>query len=129
MASETKTKKRRNGRKPTTSTDYDSIKLSSLAQAEKQAVQTFKHSKNTRTSYQSAIKCARVWLQHVCQASPEEEIIQKNPDFVAAFEGSPKACSGKALAMYITFKCFHQRLSKSTGEMIHAALKKYWDEL
>jgi hypothetical protein len=130
MGSETKTKRLRNTRKPTTARgDQDTIKLDSLARAEKQAIETFKHAKNTRDSYKSAIACARSWLRVTCQESPDDQTIQDNPDFVAAFDGSPKACSGKALAMYITFKCFEKQFSKSTGTTVHAALKKYWSEL
>lgn len=130
MGLETKTKRRRNTRKPaTTVRDQGAVKLDSLAQAEKQAVQNFKHAKNTRDSYKSAIACARSWLQVACRESPDDQTIRDNPDFVAAFDGSPKACSGKALAMYITFKCFEKQLSRSTGTTAHAALKKYWSEL
>ncbi|KAJ7620669.1 hypothetical protein B0H17DRAFT_1164583 [Mycena rosella] len=46
-----------------------------------------------------------------------------------AFVGSPNKHSALALELYLTQKCIVEGLGKSTGEGIHGAWAKYWDEL
>lgn len=115
--------------KTSTASTKASPKIDKLAEAGRLAILNYKHAQTTRTAYTSARKCAILWLEQVCLISLDQETLKEHPDFILAFEGAPKASSAKALAMYITFKCFHQGLSKSTGITAHAAMKKYWGEL
>ena len=107
----------------------EQINLDALVEAQKDATQTHKHSTKTRYDYRHARERAIKWLHEACLNAPDNDIMKTNPDFALSFEGEPKECSGKALALYITFKCFHEGFGKSTGEVAYAAMKKYWEEL
>jgi hypothetical protein len=100
-----------------------------LVNKQKEVTQLYKHASNTHRLYDSAHKCAIRWLHQLCDENPEDETIKKHPGFREAFEGEPKGCSGKALAMYITYKCFSEGLKVSTGITVYSALKKHWEEL
>lgn len=104
-------------------------KLDALQDVQKQAIETHKHSTKTRDDYNSARKRAIKWLHDACKSGSEESIVRSHPDFAQSFEGEPKECSGVALGLYITLKCFHEGCGRSTAEVIHAAMKKYWEEL
>jgi len=40
------------------------------------------------------------------------------------FDPIPNHCSDKALALFISWKCFHQNCGKSTSDGIYSAFKK-----
>jgi hypothetical protein len=105
------------------------IDLDALMTVQKEATQTHKHSVKTRQDYHAAHERAIKWLREACLNASDGDDLKSHPDFALSFEGEPKECSGKALALYITFKCFHEGLGKSTGEVAYSALKKYWEEL
>ena len=105
------------------------INLDALLDAQTKATQLHKHSTKTRRDYHNAHERAIKWLHKACLDAPDDHIMKSNPDFPLSFEGEPKQCSGKALALYITFKCFHEGLGRSTGEVAYSAMKKYWEEL
>ncbi|KIM42896.1 hypothetical protein M413DRAFT_70267 [Hebeloma cylindrosporum] len=50
------------------------------------------------------------------------------PEFASAFNKIPNSFSPTALAMYITYKCIHQKLKSGTGDSIRAAFKHMWDQ-
>ncbi|KAL0960983.1 hypothetical protein HGRIS_005980 [Hohenbuehelia grisea] len=50
----------------------------------------------------------------------------RDPEFVEAFNDKPNKYSDKALALFITFKIFHEQKKKATAETIHAAFKRLW---
>jgi hypothetical protein len=104
------------------------VELCNLVGIQQGATKRYKHAENTRKSYQSAVSCAIRWIHKACEDNPKDEIIRANPRFRDAFEGRPQECSGKALAMYITYKCFEQGCGLSTGTSAYSALKKYWEE-
>jgi len=54
--------------------------------------------------------------------------IYEDPEFWHAFDPIPNHCSDKALALFISWKCFHQNCGKSMSDGIYLAFKKYWDE-
>ena len=112
-----------------TALDPTRINLDGLDGARIQMTLDHKHAAKTHLGYGYAWTAAIKWLSKACLLDPDNEIIQRYPDFQEAFKDEPKECSGKALALYITFKCIHKNLSKSTAELIHAAMKKYWEEL
>ena len=60
---------------------------------------------------------------------PPQDDMYQDPDFKNAFNERPNKYSHQALALFISYKCFHQNLKKGTGTGIHAAFKKYWEQL
>jgi len=52
-----------------------------------------------------------------------------DPAFPHAFDRVPNKCSDKCLALLLTYKGFHQSLSKGTVEGVQAAFKNLWDSV
>ncbi|KAG9310650.1 hypothetical protein JVU11DRAFT_9229 [Chiua virens] len=119
-----------------------------LKEAEKEA---HLKAKNTKKCYTGHVKRGRDWLarhwhlsignnsemdseQQTCQQLPLDNIPESDdpyddPCFLRAFDRMPNACSDKALALFLTYKGFHQSLSKGTVEGIRAAFKDLWDNV
>ena len=101
--------------------------------------------RNTKKCYLGHVKRGREWLaQHFSSVSssasdseehhhpptPEdldEEDPYADPMFPHAFDRAPNGCSDRALALFLTYKGFHQGLSKGTVEGVRAAFKDLWD--
>lgn len=102
------------------------------------------NSGGTRRNYEGYMKRGRDWLAgHFSENSPSglpqgvdkadlpslQDDIYEDPEFKNAFNERPNKYSHQALALFISYKCFHQNLKKGTGTSIHAAFKKYWEQL
>jgi hypothetical protein len=61
--------------------------------------------------------------------SPLPDDMYQDPEFKEAFNERPNRYTNQALALFISYKCFHQNLKSGTGTGIHAAFKKYWEQL
>lgn len=131
-------KKSKAAAKQRTATTTKKVAATSIPELEaiaRQSVVLHKHAANTRSSYKSHLERMRVWARGHATPSPSVSVgsgsegVERDPEFPEAFDGKPKACSGRALALYITFKCFEAGLGKSTSDSSHAAAKKYWEEL
>lgn len=105
------------------------LNITELTQAAKEATEKHKHSQKTRKDYNSARDRAVKWLHEACASATVDDVLGTSPEFVTAFDGSPNGCSGKALGLYIVQKCWIEGKGQSTGEVAHAAMKKYWEEL
>lgn len=56
----------------------------------------------------------------------EEDSTFDDPEFKLAFENNPNRHSPKALALYLSYKVFHQHLSQQTADSNRAAFKWVW---
>jgi hypothetical protein len=101
--------------------------------------------RNTKKCYKGHVQRGREWLaQHFSKSSvngSEDSEQQPTPDsddldekdpyadpiFPHAFDCSPNRRSDRALALFLTYKGFHQSLSKGTIEGVRAAFKDLWD--
>jgi hypothetical protein len=61
--------------------------------------------------------------------SPLPDDMYQDPEFKEAFNEKPNKYTNQALALFISYKCFHQNLKLGTGTSIHAAFKKYWEQM
>lgn len=106
-----------------------------------------KHAKKTRNSYNGYVARGIKWLEgHFAPDLTEapgtvtmesrgagglgstSDEPYEDPEFKHAFNHIPNRCSDKALALFISWKCFHQNCGKSTSDGIYSAFKKYWEE-
>lgn len=105
------------------------------------------NSRGTQTNYGGQIARGREWLEshfagevdsstlpegiddRISNLEPNPDDIYADPEFKEAFAGRPNKHSHQALSLFISFKCFHENLKKTTGEQIHAAFKKHWSQL
>lgn len=99
--------------------------------------------KNTRKCYTGHVKRGREWLAEHFSANDRDsdkaewsapddlagEDPYGDPEFAHAFDRTPNQCSDKALALFLTYKGFHQNLGKGTVEGIRAAFKNLWDNV
>ena len=60
---------------------------------------------------------------------PDEDGIYNEPDFKCALDGVPTRYSDKALALWISYKCFYENLGLSTCDGVYSAFKRHWEEL
>ena len=58
-----------------------------------------------------------------------QDDMYQDPNFQNAFNDKPNQYTHQALALFISFKCFHQNLKAGTGTSIHATFKKYWEQM
>ncbi|KAF9242145.1 hypothetical protein BU15DRAFT_44465 [Melanogaster broomeanus] len=102
---------------------------------------------NTRRCYTGHVKRGREWLSDYFSGNDRdadsdeegsatapnhphaEEDPYSDPAFPHAFDSIPNKCSDKALALFLTYKGFHQNLGKGTFEGIRAAFKHLWDNV
>ncbi|KAG2029737.1 hypothetical protein BDR03DRAFT_987558 [Suillus americanus] len=108
--SEASPKKRRKGAQPTAG----NTTLPVIDKIKERAKQQHKHASSTRKNYNSYIDRGQKWL--------------KDPTFRDALKQIPNQHSDKALALFISYKCFHENNGQSTCDGIHAVFKKYWEE-
>lgn len=59
----------------------------------------------------------------------EDEISLNDPEFRKAFDGRPSKYTPHAIAMILTWECFHQEKGVGTASGIHAAWIKEYDQL
>ncbi|KAG0705255.1 hypothetical protein DFH29DRAFT_997044 [Suillus ampliporus] len=132
-------KKRRKGAEPTGSTT-----LPAINKVKERAKQQHKHAKKTRENYNGYVERGQTWLRaHFSaamdtkatrEASVDSETVSisadayEDPKFRDALERVPNQHSDKALALLISFKCFHENCGQSTCNRTYSAFKKFWEE-
>ncbi|TFY52689.1 hypothetical protein EVJ58_g9871 [Rhodofomes roseus] len=136
--------RKRSSKAKTTAADTPPVGLEIL-RATKEAGKTHKHTKSTRDGYAGYLVRMQNWAASYSLSNGQtgdisgtsalpiakdvaDAAMGADPEFPEAFSGPPKRCSGEALALYITFKCLHEKRGVSTAEGAHAAAKKYWEE-
>ncbi|KAF8126598.1 hypothetical protein EV363DRAFT_1525718 [Boletus edulis] len=98
---------------------------------------------STRRSYAGHIKRGRAWLteysrnesstRELLPWTTPDHVVSKddpytNPTFVHAFDRVPNEFSDAALALFLTYKGFHECLGRNTVEGVRAAFKDLWDK-
>jgi hypothetical protein len=118
--------------------------LPAIHEAKEAGKKKHQNASNTTEKYDGHVKCGREWLfghfkskdldAQATQAGDvdtsiggKEESVYDDLAFRQAFESQPNQHSDKALALYLSYKCFHQNLGQSTAEGSHAAFKKLWE--
>ncbi|KAG1840392.1 hypothetical protein F4604DRAFT_1598900 [Suillus subluteus] len=128
--SEASPKKRRKGAQPTAG----NTTLPVIDKIKERAKQQHKHTNSTRKNYGSYIDRGQKWLKvHASTTGCQDEESHsgnayEDPTFRDALDKIPNQHSDKALALFISYKCFHENNGQSTCDGIHAAFKKYWEE-
>jgi hypothetical protein len=122
-------KKRRKGAQPAGNTT-----LPVIDKIKERVKQQHKHVNSTRKNYGSYVGRGQKWLKAHASATGcrDEETHDNNayedPTFRDTLEETPNRHSDKALALFISYKCFHEDNGQSTCDRIHAAFEKYWEE-
>ncbi|KAL4065526.1 hypothetical protein V8B97DRAFT_2025782 [Scleroderma yunnanense] len=80
-------------------------------------------------AYDGHVGQGHKWLQSHTSSSSSiptsiVEDIYNDPGFKDVFEKVPNHCSDKALALYLSWRGFHENQSQSTVEGVHVAFKK-----
>ncbi|KAG0703100.1 hypothetical protein DFH29DRAFT_998728 [Suillus ampliporus] len=128
--SEASPKKQRKGAQPSGNTT-----LPVINKIKERAKQQHKHASSMWKNYSSYVDRGQKWLKvHASATSCEDEETHdgdayEDPTFRDALEEIPNQHSDKALALFISYKCFHENNGQSTCDGIHAAFKKYWEEV
>ncbi|KAG1885796.1 hypothetical protein F4604DRAFT_1573111 [Suillus subluteus] len=128
--SEASPKKRRKGAQPTAG----NTTLPVIDKIKERAKQQHKHANSTRKNYGSYIDHGQKWLKvHASTTGCQDEESHSGDayedlTFRDALDKIPNQHSDKALALFISYKCFHENNGQSTCDGIHAAFKKYWEE-
>lgn len=119
-----------------------SKKLTEVSMAKVQKIkeggkQTHLRASGTRKNYVGYIQRGRDWMAShfldptlsatggpagLDQTSDDDEIYN-DPDFKQALEGRPTQYSDKALALWISYKCFYENLGISTCDGAYSAYK------
>jgi hypothetical protein len=121
------------------------LSLPALQQLQDSGKKANLNSGQTRRSYAGYVKRGREWLaSHFSRGDTSSGIpkgvnkddlpslhddMYQDPEFRVAFNERPNKYSHHALALFISYKCFHQNLKSGTGTGIHAAFKNYWEQL
>ncbi|KAG1906357.1 uncharacterized protein F5891DRAFT_1138182 [Suillus fuscotomentosus] len=134
-AAEASPRKRRKGAVPTGNTT-----LPAINKVKERAKQQHKHAKKTRENYNGYVERGQTWLKahfttsRGAMASMDSETVSistdayEDPTFRDALERMPNQHSDKALALLISFKCFHENCGQSTCDGTYSAFKKFWEE-
>jgi hypothetical protein len=132
------------------------VSLSVIQQIQDSGKKTHLRATTTRKNYGGHIKRARDWIKshyavptgpaevgmdastsanvsvpHLDDLTGEDDVdndfYYHNPKFKMALDDAPNEYSGKALALYISYKCFYQNLTQSMADGIYSAFKHYWE--
>ncbi|KAG0691470.1 hypothetical protein DFH29DRAFT_884343, partial [Suillus ampliporus] len=132
-------KKRRKGAEPTGSTTLLAIDKVKERAKQQHTNTRRRHGRN----YNGYVERGQMWLRaHFSatmdmkatrEASVDSETVSisanayKDPKFRDALERVPNQHSDKALALLISFKCFHENCGQSTCNRTYSAFKKFWE--
>ncbi|KAG1901248.1 uncharacterized protein F5891DRAFT_1144993 [Suillus fuscotomentosus] len=134
-AAEASPRKRWKGAVPTGNTT-----LPAINKVKERAKQQHKHAKKTHENYNGYVERGQTWLKahfttsRGAMASMDSETVSistdayEDPTFRDALERMPNQHSDKALALLISFKCFHENCGQSTCDGTYSAFKKFWEE-
>jgi len=146
MAKEKKVKigKQQTGKKADKPVPTSNPSLPALQQLQDSGKKANLNSGQTRRNYSGYVKRGREWLaghfsgesnSGIPRGLDEEELpslhddMYQDPEFRDAFNGRPNRYTHQALALFISYKCFHQNLKAGTGTGIHAAFKKLYEHM
>ncbi|KAL4074551.1 hypothetical protein V8B97DRAFT_2022770 [Scleroderma yunnanense] len=106
--------------------------LEAVHHIKKVGKQAHLQAEKTQKAYEGHIHQRCEWLQSHTDSSSTTptrivEDIYNNPVFKDAFEKLPNHCSDKALALYLSWRGFHENQSQNTVEGVDVAFKKLWD--
>jgi hypothetical protein len=115
--------------------------LPAMQKAKEAGKKRHQNAANTTEKYAGHVKRGLEWLaghfkpkesvddatQEEDTTLAEEECVYDDPSFKKAFDPKPNMHSDKALALYLSYKCFHQNLGQATAEGSYSAFKKYWE--
>jgi hypothetical protein len=138
-------RKRRKGAQPVES----NTTLPAINWIKEQAKYKHKHAQATRKSYDGYVARGQTWLKTHFSNPPDtgsgttkgrdsessESFMvavgdaYEDPAFGEALEKTPNKHLDKALALLISYKCFHEDCGMSTCECLSAAFKKLWEEV
>ena len=134
------------------------ISLSAVKEIQDSGKKAHLRAATTRKNYSAHIKRGQEWIRsHCTTAEPmgvigmdaeasfgmphpeglssgenvrvDNDLFYDTPEFKKALDGAPNEYSSKALALYISYKCFYQNLTQSTADGIYSAFKRYWEEM
>lgn len=117
--------------------------LSTIRDLQDQEKSTHGKALNTSKKYAVYVKRGREWLEeHFDACDPGEDPLTTHadeigtppdgdspyddPEFRNTFETIPNKYSDKALALFISYRCFQDGLGLSTADGAHAAFKHLW---
>ena len=110
--------------------------LKAISQLKESGKEAHLRVKKTRKCYAGHVKQGREWLEeHFLTKTDPDELLTPNvdedpyedPKFPNVFDCIPNKISDKGLALFLTYKGFHQNLSQGTVEGICATFKDLWD--
>lgn len=110
--------------------------LSALRQISAQNRREYGKAQRTQKSYTAYVQKGKAWLAGTVNKLRERvEKGEHMPDgtdvdlWASAFDPTPNKYSAHALELFLTKRCFDDKLGQSTGELIHAAFADYWDNM
>ena len=111
--------------------------VATLQEVKKASLDKFGSSKNTKKAYKGHLSRGTKFLEEIVaerRASGVDEIDENGVRIdinrlAKAFDNPPNEYSAMALELFLVQKCFTEDLSASTGQGIHGAFAKYWDEM
>ncbi|KAH6886140.1 hypothetical protein BKA70DRAFT_1123277 [Coprinopsis sp. MPI-PUGE-AT-0042] len=135
----------------------ESQSLPAMAKAALEAAKQNSHAPRTVSRYKQHIKNAREWIKAFASpdklkeatkaayaaatgsstVDPEDEIdsesagdkeVELDPDFIDAFDGSPKACTSLAIGLYLWWKCIHGGCKAGTADQVYSAFIKHYND-
>ena len=83
----------------------------------------------TRAAYSAHVHRGQEWLEGFCGTEMEGRAADdkySDPEYRTAFASTPNKHSDEVLALYMTWKGFHENLGKGTVESVRAAFKDFW---
>ncbi|KAI0321075.1 hypothetical protein OF83DRAFT_1051864 [Amylostereum chailletii] len=129
---------RKRGRKPSTkkALDAEISSIDDLRQLKANGVKDHRRATSTNNTYASRLKEMRAWAQGIMPSRTDFEELAASgsaeldmTEFAQAFDGPPKACSPEAVALYISYKSFHEGRSSALMWQCYSAAKGYWEQL
>ncbi|KAI0309911.1 hypothetical protein OF83DRAFT_1272858, partial [Amylostereum chailletii] len=133
-ASPVKNPRRKAKAKVTEAAEISSIH--DLRQLKAAGVKDHRHASSTNDTYASRLKEMRAWVQGIAPSREDLEDLAASgsadldmTEFPQAFDGPPKACSPEAIALYMSFKSFHEGRSSALMWQCYSAAKGYWEQL
>nr|GAT46595.1 predicted protein [Mycena chlorophos] len=139
-------RERRPRARKSSAVEPDDPSSAELNKLRKDGVNKHNRAANTRKKYDERVVAGQNWLsdmigEHRAGAAPCDDILPPasdagvdsdepdpfdDPEVVHAFNAVPNKLSAKVLALYLTFKGFHEGLKTATVDGIRAVFKDFW---
>lgn len=111
------------------------VSLEQLEQVRIAAVKKHGGSQKTADNYASYLKRGCAFLAQMVDEKRQntgrelqEQGINRD-ELAKAFDNPPNKYSAMVLEKFMVEKCLHENLGKSTHDGVHAAFKRYWDNM